>query len=105
MPVSSAYAISSSRLPTPEKTIFFGSQPARSVRKSSPPETMSAPAPNENSVRRSARLELERGVGVDVGRRADRLGDLGERDVLAVEGVAAVLEVVHRYPFLSFSKR
>ena len=38
-------ASSSSVLPTPENTIRSGANPARSAARSSPPETMSAPAP------------------------------------------------------------
>jgi len=54
----SASCISSRVLPTPEKMIFFGDTPARSARCSSPPETISAPAPALASVAITARLEL-----------------------------------------------
>ena len=45
MPRSTPSAISASLLPTPEKTIRSAGNPARSAARSSPPETMSAPAP------------------------------------------------------------
>ena len=41
-----AYLISSSVLPTPEKTIFFGLMPAFKALINSPIETTSAPKPN-----------------------------------------------------------
>lgn len=41
----SAAAISSSVFPTPAKTIFSGPTPVARARRSSPPETMSKPAP------------------------------------------------------------
>jgi hypothetical protein len=43
MPKSTAVRISSSRLPTPEKTMFAGAMPAFRALMSSPPETTSAP--------------------------------------------------------------
>jgi hypothetical protein len=43
-------------LPTPAKTTFFGSNPARIARYNSPLETMSAPAPKEARVRKTARF-------------------------------------------------
>ena len=45
MPLASAYSTSSAVLPTPENTTFPGSPPACSTRYSSPPETISNPAP------------------------------------------------------------
>ena len=54
----SASRISSRVLPTPEKMIFRGGTPARSARYSSPPETISAPAPARASVEITPRLEL-----------------------------------------------
>ena len=45
MSCASARSISSAVFPTPEKTILRGSAPARRTRYSSPPETMSKPAP------------------------------------------------------------
>ena len=54
----SASRISSRVLPTPEKMIFFGGTPARSARCSSPPETMSAPAPALARVEITARFEF-----------------------------------------------
>ena len=57
-PASSANAISSSVLPTPEKTTLRGSPPARSTRKSSPPETMSKPEPSRAKRLSTARFEL-----------------------------------------------
>ena len=53
-------AISSSVLPTPENTMRSGGKPARSARRSSPPETMSAPAPSDGS----RRSERARAVGL-----------------------------------------
>src|SRR5262245_8400007 len=58
MPELSAYSISSFFLPTPEKTILFGSAPALSARNNSPPETMSNPPPALAKVRKSAMLEF-----------------------------------------------
>ncbi len=58
MPASSACAISSRVLPTPEKTMRSPGMPAASARFSSPPETMSAPAPMRASVAMTAWLEL-----------------------------------------------
>ena len=46
IPCSRPSAISASLLPTPAKTIRSGGKPARSAASSSPPETMSAPAPS-----------------------------------------------------------
>jgi len=56
IPASSAAAISSSRLPTPEKTMRLASPPACRARKSSPPETMSNPYPSLARSARRARL-------------------------------------------------
>jgi hypothetical protein len=58
MSFSSANRISSSVLPTPAKTVFFGSPPALRTRKSSPPETTSNPLPCSCMSRRIERLEL-----------------------------------------------
>ena len=55
---SSAYSISSRVLPTPAKTMRFALAPALSARKSSPPETMSKPAPRSASVWMTAALEF-----------------------------------------------
>ena len=55
-PAAIASAISRRLLPTPEKTIFAAGTPARSARYSSPPETMSAPAPSFASAPRMAPL-------------------------------------------------
>jgi hypothetical protein len=58
MPASSAARISSRALPTPEKTILSALPPAASTRASSPPETMSKPAPRSAKSLRMARLEF-----------------------------------------------
>ena len=58
MPASSAAAISASVLPTPENTILSAGMPAASARRSSPPDTTSAPAPRSASVASTAWLEL-----------------------------------------------
>ena len=58
MPAASAAPSSRSVLPTPENTTRPGATPARSARSSSPPETMSAPAPISARVRTTARFEL-----------------------------------------------
>ncbi len=58
MPARSAASISSRVLPTPEKTILCGSIPAASARASSPPETMSIPAPRRPRVASTAWLEF-----------------------------------------------
>lgn len=58
MPALSAASISARVLPTPENTILPGSTPAASARCSSPPETMSIPAPWEARVRRTAWFEF-----------------------------------------------
>ena len=50
---------SSSVLPTPEKTIFFGLIPAFRAFNSSPPETTSAPAPNLPRIRSIFKLLLD----------------------------------------------
>ncbi len=47
---------SGSVFPTPAKTTFFGSKPALIARYSSPPETMSAPAPKEANALKTARF-------------------------------------------------
>ena len=57
-PASSAAAISASRLPTPEKTMRPAGTPAASTRSSSPPDTMSNPAPSRPSTSMTARFEL-----------------------------------------------
>jgi hypothetical protein len=46
-------------LPTPEYTIREGSAPARSARKSSPPEVTSTPAPRRTRVRTTARFMFD----------------------------------------------
>ena len=46
IPIFKAAKISSSRLPTPENTIFLASPPAASTRSNSPKETISKPEPN-----------------------------------------------------------
>ena len=56
MPASSAMAISSRLLATPANTIRSGGTPAASARCSSPPETISAPAPASARVLITARL-------------------------------------------------
>ena len=116
MPTSSAYSISSSRLPTPEKTIFFGSAPTLSARKISPRDTVSTPAPSadERAQHRQVRVGLHR-VADEVrcaGRARRRTRDsaapasrgcrrrpacrprrdLRQRHVFAVQLVAPVLE-------------
>ncbi|HQY89528.1 MAG TPA: hypothetical protein PK402_12820 [Tepidisphaeraceae bacterium] len=55
---SSASAISSRVLPTPEKTILSPGTPAASARRNSPRETMSMPAPSFAKVRSTAWLEF-----------------------------------------------
>ena len=96
--------------------------PAARARRYSPPETTSMPAPSEaisaddrevgvglhrvaDQVRQPGERLLEHAVvpgqgrgGIDVDRRADRRGDLGERDVLDVERAVAVEEMVHLSP-------
>ena len=83
MPFSSANAISSLVLPTPEKTIFFGATPTASARRSSPSETTSMPAPSAG----------QRGEHAEIGIGLDRIADervgagegLGEDAVMALE--------------------
>ena len=58
MPACSAIAISASVLPTPENTILSAGIPARNARCSSPPDTMSAPAPSSPISRSTAPLPL-----------------------------------------------
>ena len=58
MPSSSALAISSGFLLTPENTTLDGSPPAATTRSSSPPETISNPAPSLASILSTAKLEL-----------------------------------------------
>ena len=58
MPLASAYSTSAAVLPTPEKTTLPGSPPAWSTRNSSPPETMSKPAPALASSASTASDEL-----------------------------------------------
>jgi hypothetical protein len=57
-PAEIAASISASSLPTPLNTIFAAGIPAASARFSSPPDTMSAPAPRLASVRSTAWLLL-----------------------------------------------
>jgi hypothetical protein len=109
---------SSSVLPTPAKTTFLGSKPARIARYSSPPETMSAPAPKEANARITARFPFafaakqtrwskageslvkfpvrffQGGVAVDVGRGSGALRDLVEGDAFAPEAALPVGERV-----------
>jgi hypothetical protein len=54
MPAFTAAWISSSRFPTPEKTIRRGEIPARRHLSSSPPETTSAPIPSSATTSRTA---------------------------------------------------
>jgi hypothetical protein len=54
----SACSISASLLPTPENTVLRGSPPAASTRASSPPDTMSKPAPARASRFSTARFEF-----------------------------------------------
>jgi hypothetical protein len=58
IPASTAARISSSRLPTPEKTIPSGEIPADRHFASSPPETTSAPSPSAATTRRTASASL-----------------------------------------------
>ena len=58
MSLLKASFISSSRFPTPEKTIFFGSPPAFITRYNSPPETTSKPEPNFAKIFRIEMFEL-----------------------------------------------
>jgi hypothetical protein len=58
IPASTAARISSSRLPTPEKTIPSGEIPACRHFASSPPETTSAPSPSAATTRRTASASL-----------------------------------------------
>ena len=58
MPAASAATISASDLPTPEKITRSALPPAASTRASSPPETMSKPAPWRASTSRIASVEL-----------------------------------------------
>ena len=58
MPFARAYSTSAAVLPTPEKTTLEGSPPAWSTRKSSPPLTMSKPAPALASSASTASEEL-----------------------------------------------
>ncbi|MNN37537.1 hypothetical protein D3C81_1514890 [compost metagenome] len=55
---ASASSISAALLPTPENTTLRASPPAASTRLSSPPETMSNPAPSLANTCSTARLEL-----------------------------------------------
>ncbi len=55
-PASSASRISAAVLPTPENTVFSALPPAASTRASSPPETMSKPAPSRANTFSTARL-------------------------------------------------
>ena len=65
MPCSSPSAISASVLPTPANTMRSAGKPARRAASSSPPETMSAPAPSP------AKQPQERAVAVGLDRVAD----------------------------------
>ena len=58
IPAASAWRISASDLPTPENTTLPGSAPAATTRASSPPETMSNPAPRRANTSSTARLEF-----------------------------------------------
>ena len=58
MPASSANAISSRVLPTPENTISSGGTLTASARRNSPSDTTSMPAPSRASVASTPRLEL-----------------------------------------------
>ena len=58
MPACKAIAISASDLPTPENTMRSAWIPARKARCSSPPDTMSAPAPSSANRRSTAPLPL-----------------------------------------------
>ena len=55
---SKANFISSSRLPTPEKTTFIGSPPASRTRNNSPIETISKPEPSLARILRMEMFEL-----------------------------------------------
>src|SRR5438445_1677537 len=114
----SASRSSSRVLPTPEKMILPGGKPARSARKSSPPDTMSAPAPARERAEHAeipvgldrvaddvrdlgegvvvAPVALQQGrLRVDVGGRADVGGEEAQRHLLAAEVGVAVGEVSH----------
>ena len=80
-PASTPARISSSVLPTPEKTIRSAGNPLSRQARSSPPETTSAPAPScgEPLEDREARIGL--------GRVADEVRESGERGVEAPEGL------------------
>ena len=58
MPARNASTISLSVLPTPENSTLRGSPPAASTRASSPPETMSKPAPSCAISASTARFEF-----------------------------------------------
>ena len=96
-PWSSAYSISSCDLPTPAKVHFRGSPPAASTRKSSPPETMSNPAPSRDK-------QFEDGaIRVRFDRVADQVVDLAERRVepaVVIENRAGAVDVERRSIFL-----
>jgi len=57
-PFLSPSTISSSVFPTPENTILSAGTPAAKARSSSPPETMSAPAPRRARAEMTARFEF-----------------------------------------------
>jgi hypothetical protein len=58
MPAARALRISASDLPTPEKITRSAAPPAASTRASSPPDTMSKPAPSRRSTSSTARVEF-----------------------------------------------
>ena len=59
MPTSNAFSMSASDLPKPEKTIFAGLPPAARTRASSPPVTISKPAPSFANTLRTAKFEFD----------------------------------------------
>ncbi len=120
MPSSRARAISPGFLLTPENTIFDGAPPAATTRSSSPPETMSKPAPSLASTLSTARLELaftaiadqvlspfkgpavfhksffQRGPGIDVAGSAVQGCDRADGNIFCVQAALTIGEMVHR---------
>ncbi|MMZ68879.1 hypothetical protein D1872_316250 [compost metagenome] len=59
MPTFNEVSISASVLPKPEKTTLDASPPAFKTRASSPPDTISKPAPSFANTLRTAKFELD----------------------------------------------
>src|SRR3569623_1522386 len=110
MPASSAMASSRSVLPPPEKTLSAGATPAARARTNSLAlkhfddgkvrvglQCISEPRPLDlrQGVREHGRVTFERRSRINVNRRPDRFGDLGQRNVLAPELAIAEFEMIH----------